>query len=53
MAVADGLVWVGAGPADTGHRGGTLTVLATGYADTMDPLLTQNLYTSCRWPTTG
>jgi YVTN family beta-propeller protein len=44
VAVADGLVWVGAGPADTGHRGGTLTVLTTGHLDTMDPILTQNLY---------
>jgi YVTN family beta-propeller protein len=44
VAVADGLVWVGAGPADTGHRGGTLTVLASGHVDTMDPILTQNLY---------
>ncbi len=43
VAVTDGQVWVGDGPADTVHRGGTLTVLATGYADTMDPLLTQNL----------
>ena len=40
----DGLVWVGARPADTSHRGGTLTVLATGHVDTVDPLLTQNLY---------
>ena len=48
VAVADGLVWVGAGPADTGHRGGTLTVLATGHVDTMDPLLTQNVYPL--WP---
>jgi peptide/nickel transport system substrate-binding protein len=44
VAVADGLVWVGAGPADTGHRGGRLTVLATGHVDTMDPILTQNIY---------
>ena len=43
VAVADGQVWVGAGPADTGHRGGTLTVLTAGYGDTMDPVLTQNL----------
>ncbi len=43
LAVAGGLVWVGARPAATGHRGGTLRVLATGTADTMDPLLTQNL----------
>jgi YVTN family beta-propeller protein len=43
VAVADGQVWVGAGPADTAHRGGTLTVLTSGYADTMDPVLTQNL----------
>jgi peptide/nickel transport system substrate-binding protein len=44
VALAQGLVWVGVGPADTSHRGGTLTVLATGHADTVDPLLTQNLY---------
>jgi YVTN family beta-propeller protein len=43
LAVAGGLVWVGARPAATGHRGGTLSVLATGNVDTMDPLLTQNL----------
>ena len=43
LAVAGGLVWVGARPAATGHRGGTLRVLATGNVDTMDPLLTQNL----------
>jgi YVTN family beta-propeller protein len=44
VAVVDGLVWVGAGPADTGHRGGTLTVASVGYADSMDPLLTQNVW---------
>jgi peptide/nickel transport system substrate-binding protein len=44
VAVADGLVWVGAGPADTGHRGGTLSVLAGGHVDTMDPILTQNVF---------
>ena len=43
LAVASGQVWVGARPAATGHRGGTLRVLATGNVDTMDPLLTQNL----------
>jgi YVTN family beta-propeller protein len=43
LAVAGGLVWVGARPAARGHRGGTLRVLATGNADTMDPVLTQNL----------
>ena len=43
LAVTGGLVWVGARPAATGHRGGTLRVLATGNVDTMDPLLTQNL----------
>ena len=43
LAVAGGLVWVGARPATAAHRGGTLRVLATGNADTMDPLLTQNL----------
>jgi peptide/nickel transport system substrate-binding protein len=37
-------VWVGVRPADTSHRGGTLRVLATGHVDTVDPLLTQNLY---------
>jgi len=42
LAVVGGLVWVGA-RAVTGHRGGTLRVLTTGNADTMDPLLTQNL----------
>ena len=44
VALTHGLVWIGAGPADTGHRGGTLRVLATGHADTVDPILTQNLY---------
>jgi peptide/nickel transport system substrate-binding protein len=48
VAVADGLVWVGTGPADTGHRGGTLTAATEGYVDTMDPLLTQNVYPL--WP---
>ena len=43
LAVAAGLVWVGVRPAGTGHRGGTLRVLTTGYADTFDPVLTQNL----------
>jgi YVTN family beta-propeller protein len=43
LALAAGLVWVGMRPAATGHRGGTLRVLTTGYADTMDPVLTQNL----------
>ena len=43
LAVAGGLVWVGARPTTAAHRGGTLRVLATGNADTMDPLLTQNL----------
>jgi len=42
VAVADGLVWVGARAAATSHRGGTLTVLATGVADTLDPDLTVN-----------
>jgi YVTN family beta-propeller protein len=44
VALAQGLVWVGVGPADTSHRGGTLRVLASGHVDTVDPLLTQNLY---------
>ena len=44
VTLAHGQVWVGAGPADTSHRGGTLRVLTTGHADTVDPLLTQNLY---------
>jgi peptide/nickel transport system substrate-binding protein len=48
VAIADGLVWVGVGPSDTGHRGGTLTVMANGYADTMDPLLTQDVFPL--WP---
>jgi YVTN family beta-propeller protein len=43
LTVAGGLVWVGARPATAAHRGGTLRVLATGNADTMDPVLTQNL----------
>jgi len=43
VALAGGLVWVGARPAATDHRGGTLRALATGHADTFDPVLTQNL----------
>ena len=43
VAIADGLVWVGARAAATSHRGGTLTVLGTGVADTSDPVLTVNL----------
>jgi len=43
LALAGGLVWVGARPAATSHRGGTLSVLTTGNADTLDPVLTQNL----------
>jgi YVTN family beta-propeller protein len=43
LALAGGLVWVGARPADTSHRGGTLTVLVTGYADTFDPVRTYTL----------
>jgi len=43
VAIADGLVWVGARPAATSHRGGTVTVLGTGVADTLDPDLTVNL----------
>ncbi len=42
VAIADGLVWVGARAAATSHRGGTLTVLATGVADTLDPDVTVN-----------
>ena len=44
VALAQGQVWVGVRPADTSHRGGTLRVLATGHVDSVDPLLTQNLY---------
>lgn len=43
VAVAGGLVWVSARFAATGHRGGTLNVVTQGYADTFDPVLTQNL----------
>jgi YVTN family beta-propeller protein len=43
VAIGDGLVWVGARAAATSHRGGTLTVLGTGVADTLDPDLTVNL----------
>ena len=43
VAIADGLVWVGTRPAATSHRGGRLTVLATGVGDTLDPVLTVNL----------
>jgi YVTN family beta-propeller protein len=43
VAVAAGLTWVGVQPAGTGHRGGTLRVVTAGYADTFDPVLTQNL----------
>jgi YVTN family beta-propeller protein len=42
-ALAGGLLWVDARPAATSHRGGTLVMLGTGNADTMDPVLTQNL----------
>jgi YVTN family beta-propeller protein len=43
VAIAGGLVWVGARPAATSHRGGTLTVLATGEADSFDPVFSENL----------
>jgi YVTN family beta-propeller protein len=43
LALAGGVAWVGVGPAGTSHRGGTLRVLTAGYADTFDPVLTQNL----------
>jgi YVTN family beta-propeller protein len=42
VAIADGLVWVGARAAATSHRGGTLTLLVMGVADTSDPVLTVN-----------
>jgi YVTN family beta-propeller protein len=42
VSLADGLLWVGSQPTGSGHRGGTLTVLATGVADTLDPDLTVN-----------
>ena len=43
VAIADGLVWVGTRPAATSHRGGTLTVLSTGEADSFDPVFSENL----------
>jgi peptide/nickel transport system substrate-binding protein len=39
-----GRVWIGTGPALASHRGGTLTVLTAGHADSFDPVLTQDLY---------
>jgi peptide/nickel transport system substrate-binding protein len=44
LAFSNGLAWVSAGAAAAEHRGGTLTVLTVGHADTFDPVLTQNLY---------
>jgi YVTN family beta-propeller protein len=44
LAFSNGLVWIGTGTAAASHRGGTLTVLTTGRADTFDPVLTQDLY---------
>ena len=41
LTMAGGLLWVGSRAAPTGHRGGTLTVLTTFWADTVDPVLTQ------------
>jgi peptide/nickel transport system substrate-binding protein len=38
LAVADGLVWVGARAGDTGHRGGTLNTVTSVWADTVDPV---------------
>ena len=38
LAVARGLLWVGARPADTSHRGGTLNLLSSVWADTLDPV---------------
>ena len=43
MAIADGLVWVGARAAATSHRGGTLTVLGSGVIDSLDPDVTVQL----------
>jgi YVTN family beta-propeller protein len=40
LAIADGTLWVGSQPAQTRHRGGTLTVLSRGWLDTFDPALT-------------
>jgi YVTN family beta-propeller protein len=39
LAIAGGMLWVSAGPAATGHRGGTLNLLSPGTADTADPVL--------------
>ena len=43
LALAAGLLWVGARPGAINRRGGTLKVLATGNADSFDPVLTQNI----------
>jgi YVTN family beta-propeller protein len=43
VAVADGLVWVGARPAAASHRGGTLIALGSGVLDTLDPVFTADL----------
>jgi peptide/nickel transport system substrate-binding protein len=37
LAIADGLVWVGAQAGATTHRGGTLVALLQGYPGTLDP----------------
>ena len=39
LALAAGLVWVGARPTATSHRGGTLNLLSSVWADTVDPVL--------------
>jgi peptide/nickel transport system substrate-binding protein len=38
VAVAGGLVWVGARAADTSHRGGTLNTVVAEWPDTVDPV---------------
>ena len=44
LALSNGLLWVGTATMGASHRGGTLTVLTAGQADTFDPVLTQDLY---------
>ena len=44
LAFSNGVVWIGTGTAAASHRGGILTVLTAGHADTFDPVLTQDLY---------
>jgi YVTN family beta-propeller protein len=41
LTIAGGSLWVGSRASPTGHRGGTLSVLTTFWADTVDPVLTQ------------